>query len=331
MKLLPTLRAWLPAPLLCAAALGAVFAGPAAAQSSYPNKPLRMIVPFAPGGAADIVGRAVADALLHELGQPVVVVNQGGAGTIIGVDMAAKAPPDGYTLLVSGDAATVNTASGRKLPYDLMKDLQPVSLLYSGTQYLLSRVDGPYKTLDDLVRYGRAHPGELKFGSTGIGTSTHMSLESFNAAAGIRAVHVPYRGVAPAMTDLAGGHVDYVIAGSTAAIPAIENKTFRALAVTSRTRSPLTPQVRTLIEQGVQAETGSWYGLFVPAGTPPAIVERLNKATVAALKTDELARRFKSLGGETRATTPAEASAFMRDEIDRFGSLMRKLDIKLTE
>ena len=226
------------------------------AAESYPTKPLRLIVPFAPGGAADILARVVGEYLQRDLGRPIVILNREGAGTIIGVDAAAKATPDGYTLLISGDAATINTASGRPLPYDLMRDLRPVSLIYAGTQFVLVNAkDNRFNSMQDLVKHAKANPGTLKFGTSGVATSTHLSTESINAAAGIKAVHVPYRGVAPAMTNLMGAHVDYVIAGSTAAIPPVQNHQFKALAVTGRTRSPSLPQVPTLIEQGVPVGT----------------------------------------------------------------------------
>jgi tripartite-type tricarboxylate transporter receptor subunit TctC len=313
-----------------AAAVGFGVVPAATAADSYPAHPLRLIVPFAPGGAADILARIVGDHLQRQLGQPVVVLNKDGAGTIVGVDFAAKSAPDGYTLLISGDAATINTASGRQLPYDLMKDLKPVSLLYAGTQFVLVNKDSPYKSFNDLVAYGKAHPGDLKFGSTGIGTSTHLSTESINAAAGISAIHVPYRGVAPAMTALMAGEVDYIVAGSTAAIPAIRNGTHRALAITSRARSPSVPGVPTLREQGIPVETGSWYGILVPAATPEAIVQRLHDAIAVVLSSPDVEQKLHSLGGEPRPMSPADATAFMRDEIDAFRALMHKLNLKLT-
>lgn len=298
----------------------------------YPSKPLRLIVPFAPGGAADILARVVGEHLQRELGKPVVIVNREGAGTIIGVEAAAKATPDGYTLLISGDAATINSASGRPLPYDLMRDLKPISLIYSGTQFLLANgKDSRFNSLRDLVQYAKANPGTLKFGSSGVATSTHLSAEAVNVAAGIKATHVPYRGIAPAMTNLAGGHIDYAIVGSTAAIPVVQNGQFKALATTGRARSQALPNVPTLIEQGVHTDTGSWYGLFVPSGTPPAILKRLSAVMMVVLKSAEVADRLKSLGGEPRPTSPEQATDFIRDEIKKSGALMRKLDIKITD
>lgn len=319
--------------LACAAAvlLPLVLAVPSQAQGNdpFPSKPLRLVVPFAPGGAADVIGRSVAEQLQHELGQPVVVVNRDGAGTIVGVNYVAKSPADGYTLLLSGDAATINAASGRALPYDLLRDLTPISVLFSGAQVLLVSKDSPFKTLQDMVAYAHAHPGKLRYGSSGIGTSIHMSEASFNAAANIDALHVPYRGVAPAITDLMGGQVDYVIAGSSLATQAIQNGQLRALAITTDKRSPFLPEIPTAKEQGVDVETMGWYGLFVPAATPPAAIARLSAATLAALKSPDLSERFKSIGGEALGMSPEQADAFVKAQIRKFSELMRRLDIKL--
>jgi tripartite-type tricarboxylate transporter receptor subunit TctC len=295
----------------------------------YPSKPLRLIVPFAPGGSADVIGRAVGEQLQHELGESVLIINRDGAGTIVGVNYATHSAPDGYTLLLSGDAATINTASGRTLPYDFTKDLQPVSILFTGPQVLLVNKASPFKTLTDLVNNARANPGRLKYGSSGVGTSVHLSLEAFNAAAGIKGVHVPYRGVAPAITDLMGGQIDYVIAGLSYALPAIKGGSLKALAITSDKRSPLMPDLPTAKEQGVNVLTAGWYGLFVPEGTPPQIIDKLNAATQTALKSPQLTKRFNALGGEARGSTPAQAGAFVEAEIHKFSTLMQTLDIKL--
>jgi tripartite-type tricarboxylate transporter receptor subunit TctC len=299
---------------------------------AYPTKPLRLIVPFAPGGAADILARVVAEQLQRELGKPIVLVNREGAGTIIGVDAAAKSTPDGYTLLFSGDAATINTASGRALPYDLMRDLKPITLVFSSAQFVVvGAKDTRFNSMQDLVKYAKAHPDTLKFGTSGVATSTHLSTETINAAAGIKAIHVPFKGIAPALNNVQGGHVDYAVAGSSATVPAVNGGQLKALAVTSRTRSPVLPQVPTLIEQGVNAETASWYGVLVPAGTPSQIVKRLHADLMTALKAPEVLERFKALGGEPRSTTPEQASDFMREEIRRYAALMRKLGIKVTD
>ena len=307
-------------------------AAAAPAAESYPARPLRLIVPFSPGGAADVLARVVSEHLMRDLGKPIVIVNREGAGTIIGVEAAAKATPDGYTLLLSGDAATINTASGRPLPYDLMKELRPITIVFSGAQFVLVNAkDTRFNGMQDFVKYAKANPGTLKYGTSGVATATHLSSETINAAAGIKAVHVPYRGVAPAMTNLQGGHVDYVVAGSSAAVPAVQSGQLKALAVTSRTRSQALPQVPTLVDQGVQAETGSWYGLLVPAGTPPEIVRRLHTGMMNVLKSPEVVERLKALGGESRPMSPEQAADFMRGEIKKFTAIMRKLDIKITD
>lgn len=302
---------------------------PTYASDTYPDQPIRMVVPFAAGGAADAIGRSVAEQLQKVLGESVIVVNRGGAGTIIGVNYVAKAKADGYTVLLSGDAAVINTASGRDLPYDLTKELILVSPLYSGAQYLIVNKDSPYKTLNDLVQRAKEHPGKLKFGSSGIGTSIHLSEETFNAAAGIKAMHVPYRGVAPAMNDLSSGLLDYVIAGSSVAVPAAQGNHLRVLAINSDKRSPQLPDVPTAIEQGVNVETKGWYGLWVPAATPPAVVGRLNAATREALKSPEISEKFQSLGGESRGSSVSVAKTFVANELDRFTKLIRELGLKL--
>ena len=266
-----------------------------------------------------------------ELGQPILIINRDGAGTIIGVNEAAHAAPDGYTLLLSGDAGIINTASGRKLSYDLIKDLAPISIVYSGAQVLMGKRDGPFATLQDLVKHGKANPGKIRYGSTGIGTSTHMSSEIFNQAAGIATIHVPYKGVAPAMNDLAGGHIDYVIGGSTAAIPAIKSGQVRGLALMSRTRSSQIPDLPTAIEQGVNAETGSWYGMYMRAGSPPQAVRRIHELLVKVLATPDVAERYKSLGGEPRSMSQQEFADYTRNEVQKLAKLMKQLNIKLDD
>ena len=300
--------------------------GIASAQAqTYPSRPMRMIVPFAPGGAADIIARSITEPMSRELGQPILIVNRDGAGTVIGLNEAAHASADGYTLLLSGDAGVINAASGRKLPYDLLRDLAPISIVYSGAQVMMGKKDGPFNNLQDMVKYARANPDKLRFGSTGIGTSVHMSSEIFNQAAAIKAVHIPYKGVA------AGGHIEYVIGGSTAAIPAIKNGQFRGLAIMSKQRSPELPDVPTAIEQGINAETGSWYGLFSRAGTPPEIIARLHALLMTTLASPQVTERFRNLGGEPRSMTTEQFRTYLRDETQKLSKLMKQLNIKLDD
>lgn len=318
---------------IAAIALSALGAhGMASAQAqAYPSRPMRVIVPFAPGGAADIIARSVTEPMSRELGQPILIVNRDGAGTVIGLNEAAHASADGYTLLLSGDAGVINAASGRKLPYDLLRDLAPISIVYSGAQVMMGKKDGPFNNLQDMVKYARANPDKLRFGTTGIGTSVHMSSEIFNQAAAIKAVHIPYKGVAPAMNDLAGGHIEYVIGGSTAAIPAIKNGQYRGLAIMSKQRSPELPDVPTAIEQGINAETGSWYGLFTRAGTPPEVLAKLHALLMATLASPQVTERFRNLGGEPRSMTTEQFRTYLRDEIQKLSRLMKQLNIKLDD
>ena len=310
--------------------LSALLMMPVSSQAqAYPSKPIRLVVPFAPGGAADILGRIVADRLQHDLGQPVVIINKEGAGTVIGVDFVAKSVPDGYTLLMGNDAMTINTASGRKLPYDLLKDMAPISLVYSGPQIVLTNKSSPFNQLSDLVSFIKANPNKVSYGTSGIGSSTHLSTAALCEAAGINPTHVAYRGIAPAINDLLGGHVEFLIAGSSSALPLIRAGSAKPLAILSKKRSPLLPTLPTAIEQGVNAESEGWYGVLAPAGTPPEITAKLNATLVAALGTTEFRDRLLALAGEPRGMSEAQFSAFIRAEIQKFSTLMRVHDIQL--
>lgn len=315
---------------VAAAALAAALAAPAALAQTWPTKPVQMVVPFAPGGAADILGRIIAEQLQKEIGQSFIIVNRDGGGTVIGVNAVAKAAPDGYTLLVGNDAATINTASGRKLPYDLVKDLAPVVLVYSGPQILMANRAGPYKSLRDLVAALKTKPaGSIKYGSSGVGSSTHLASASVADATESRPVHAPYRGIAPAINDLIGGHIDFLVAGTSSALPAIRNNQAIGLAILSKTRSPLLPDLPTAAEQGVNVESAGWYGVLAPAATPTDIVNRVNTVLNNGMRTNEFRERLLALAGEPQGGTPAQFAAFIRSEIARFTKLMKDNDIKL--
>lgn len=304
--------------------------GNAALAQAWPSKPIQLIVPFAPGGAADIVGRIVSEQLTKDLGQAVVIINRDGGGTVIGVNAVAKATPDGYTLLMGNDAASINTGSGRKLPYDLLKDLAPVVLVYAGPQVLMANKNGPYKSLKDLVTELKTKPaGAIKYGSSGVGSSTHLASASFADATDTKPIHAPYRGIAPAINDLLGGHIDFLVAGSSSALPLIRANSARPLALLSKTRSPFMPDVPTAIEQGVNVESAGWYGVFAPAATPVEIVNRVNGLLVTAMRGSEFRERLQSLAGVPQGGTPAEFAAFVRSEVLRFSKLMKDNDIKL--
>ncbi|MDP4837873.1 MAG: tripartite tricarboxylate transporter substrate binding protein [Burkholderiales bacterium] len=309
--------------------LSAALIGGLASAQSYPNKPIRLVVPFAPGGAADAIARTLGEYMQNALGQPVIIDNRPGAGTTIGVGSVAKASPDGYTLLLSGDAAAINEASGRKLSYDLRKDLSPVAIVYTGTQFLLVKNDSQFVGVKELVAFGRANPGEIKFGSSGQGTSTHLSAEIILSAAGVKALHVPYKGVAPALNDLMGGIVDFVVVGSSAALPAIKGNRLRPLAVTGTQRISTAPDAPTLIEQGVNVETKSWYGLFAPAQTPKDVLAKLSETVLTAVNDPDLALRFTNLGGSVAKTTPAEATRHVSSEVEKYKAVLAERGINL--
>ncbi len=304
---------------------------PAAEAQLFPNKPLRFIVPFAPGGGASTLARTVGDQLAKEIGQPVLVVNRDGAGTVIGYNEVAKAPADGYSLLLSGNAGAINAASGRDLPYDLQKDLEPVTIIYAGAQVMLGGKDSRFNTLRELVAWGKANPGQVKFGSNGTGSSVHFSSEQFNQAAGIKALHVPYKGANPAMQDLAGGRIDYVIAGSSGAFPAVKSGQFKGLAILSRTRSRQMPDLPTAIEQGVNVETEGWYGIHVRAGAPAQSVRTLHAALMKILGMADMGEKLAAMGGEPRTMSQSEFRTFIQGEIDTLSRLVRILDIKVAD
>jgi tripartite-type tricarboxylate transporter receptor subunit TctC len=302
---------------------------PSLAQN-YPNKPVRLIVPFSAGGPADVLGRLIGEKLQRSLGQTVVVINKDGAGTILGVDMAAKASPDGYTLLLGNVAMTINSGAGKRLPYDLKRDLVPVSLAFTQPLILVVNPAVPLATLRDFIAYAKAHPGKLKYGSSGIGTSIHLTTELFRHAVGIELTHIPYKGAAPALTDLLGGQIDLLFPGITPVVAHVKSGKLRALGLTSRKRSAALPEVPTMIEQGVaNYESTGWYGVLVPAGTPKAIVARLNREIKAVLDLPDLKERLASQGGDPVSSTPEQFAAFIDDELKKWTSVIRAANIQI--
>ena len=302
---------------------------PTAHAQSFPSRPIRVVVPFPTGGPSDILARVLGDVMSKDLGQPFVVINRPGADTILGVDLAAKSPADGYTLLVSGDAGLINTASGRKLPYDLMRDIAPISMIYAGPQVMMIPRDSPFKSLQDLVKHARANPGKVSFASVGVATSVYLNSEIFNQAAGIEALHVPYKGTVQAMTDLTGGRVDYMIGGTSTSIPAIKSGTLRGLALMSKDRSLLLPDVPTAMEQGVKVEFAGWYGLFTTAGAPPEATRKVHESLLKALDSKPVRDSFQGLGGEPRGMPTEQFSAYLQGQMDKLTTLMKRLNIKI--
>jgi tripartite-type tricarboxylate transporter receptor subunit TctC len=294
------------------------------ALAAFPDKPLRVIVPFAPGGGTDAITRSLGIGLSEALGQPVIVDNKPGAGTIIGTDAVAKSAPDGYTLVMATFAHAVNPALQPKLPYDTDKAFAPIALIGVSPNVLVVRADRPYKTVAELVAAAKAKPGSLTFASQGNGTSAHLAGELFKSLAKVNITHVPYRGAGPAMTDLLGGQVDMMFATAAAARPFVSAGKMRALAVTTAHRSPAYADVPTLAESGVPGYAAeSWYGLYAAAGTPKDVIARLNDAVRRAVKADAFVKQTQAEGLAVNVGTPQELDRYVRAEEVRWRKVVK--------
>jgi tripartite-type tricarboxylate transporter receptor subunit TctC len=295
-----------------------------ALAQNWPSRPLRLVIPFAPGGGADIAGRLVAQELSDGLKQPVVVENKTGAGGTIAADNVAKSPADGYSLVlahVGGIAAAPHLY--KTLPFDPIKDLAPVSLVVNGMSVLVVNPELPVKTVEELIAYAKAHPNQLSFSSSGTGTDTHLAGELFKSMTGTTMTHVPYKGGAPAMLDLIAGRVQLSFASVATAIGYIQSGKLRAIAMTGNKRFELLPNVPTIAESGVPGyEINNWYGIFVPAGTPDNIIQRLNAETIKAVRKPELRAKLIAAGLEPVWNTPAEFSAYVRSETVKWGKIV---------
>lgn len=311
------------------AALLAV-AGAAPAQT-YPTRPIRWVVTYPPGGPTDVVARAIGAKLTEAWGQQIVIDNRAGAGGVIGTDIAAKAVPDGYTLLFGTSAGlTINPALNSKLPYDAVKDFAPVSLLVLNPQILVVHPTVPANSVKELVALAKARPGQLNYASVGLGSPNHMGMELLKALTGIDIVHVPYKGTGPAITDLLGGQVQLMFNSMPSVLPLVASGKLKALAVGSAQRSPAVPDIPTVAEAGVPGfENVTWYGMFAPAKTPHDIVVKLNKQVVQILAAPEMVQRLASQGAEPRSSTPEELTKFMRVESERWKKVIKTAGIKV--
>jgi len=304
----------------------------AAAQpaSDYPNKSLRMIVPFAPGGSNDIMARLIAQKFNESMGQPVVVDNRGGASGIIGTDLAAKSPPDGYTLLVMSLTFTVNPSLFRKLPYDTLKDLIPVTLIGSAPLMLVVHPSVPAKSLKEFIAHVQANPGKLNFGSGGPGTTPHLAGEMLKTMAKLQMTHVPYKGGGPALADLMGGQIQLMLENIPSTLPFVKAGKLRALALSGLKRSSLVPDLPTLDEAGLKGyEIVGWNGLFVPAGTPGPIITRLHTETQRALAAPDTQKRLAAMGADGVGNSPGEFGAFVKAEVTKWARIVRESGMKV--
>ena len=302
-----------------------------ATAQPYPAKPVHLIVPFPPGGGNDIVARAMTQQLGPDLGQPVVVDNRPGAGGSVGAELAARAPADGYTLFLAGVGShAVNPNFHRNLPYDPIKDFAPISLVASAPSVLVVNPAVPARTLAEFTAYARANPGKLNYASNGNGSAAQLAAVLYETMADVRMVHVPYKGIAPAMTDLLSGEVQLMFGTVVALVPHIQSGKLRAIAVTSRKRSALLPNVPTLAESGLpEYEAGSWYGILAPAGTPREVIDKLHGGIVRALKQPEVAKRLAAEGAEVIGSTPDEFGAHIKAEVARVASVVRAAGIRV--
>jgi tripartite-type tricarboxylate transporter receptor subunit TctC len=307
----------------------ALYASAACAQA-YPSRPLRLIVPFAPGGAVDIIGRLMADAVSRSLGQPVVVENRPGAGAAIGAEAVARSAPDGYTLLI-GTSSThgVNSAVNPKLSYDPVKDFSPVVLLATAPWMVVVNPSLPVHNPKELIEYAKAHPGQLNFASYGRGSSNHLATELLKARAGIDVVHVPYKGSAPALLDLVAGQVNFMLDTYSTSAPLVEAGKIRLIGVTSSKRVPYAPDVPTVAESGVPGYvTGAFFAIWLPANTPAPIVERLNREFNSALKQDVIKERLLKLGLQPAGGTAQELGRVVVDEVRTWADLVKQQNLK---
>lgn len=294
----------------------------------YPSRPIHMIVPYAAGGSSDVLARLIGERLHQALGQPVIVDNRPGAGSMIGTGALAKSPADGYNLILSDTPLTINPSIYASLPYDLAKDFAPITIIGKAPLVLYTNVDSPVKTLGEFIARAKSQPNSVTIGSGGNGTTPHLMVGILQAATGATFIHVPYKGTAPALTDLAGGQIQGVFSTQATAAPFIQGKKLRALAVSSTKRNADMPDVPTFAEQGINGMViEQWWGVMAPAGLPKPILDRLHAEIVKALQSPEVRARFATLGVEPATNTPQEFGDLIQAETKRWGAAAKTLNL----
>ena len=307
-------------------AAGLGFAAGMAVAQDFPNRAIRMIVPYGPGGITDITARTIAPSMSEDLGQQVVVENRAGGAAIPGFELVAKSKPDGYTIVAATTALAAQPILFRKLPYQAERDFTPVSLVMLSPTILVTHPSLPVRSVKELIALAKARPGALSYGSAGNGSDNHLTAEVFNNAARIDTLHVPYKGGGAVMADLAAGQIGFVFATIPSAHGFIDAGRLRPLAVSGLRRNPAYPDVPTVAESGLPGfNVNAWVGLFGPAGMPAAVTERLHAATVKTLRRPEVAKRLASLGGEVVGGGPAQMAAHLRGEMERWAKLAREV------
>ena len=310
------------------ATLSVAFALHAYGQDAWPTRPVRMILPFPPGGGTDILGRLIAERLSAGIGQPVVTENRGGAGGNVGAEAAARSAPDGYTIVLVAPSLAISPTLYSKINYDPVKDFAPISLVATVPNVMVTQPSLPGQ-LQEFIAFVKAKPGALNFGSGGAGTSNHLAGELFNIVTGARLVHVPYKGVNLAMQDVLTGNVHLVFIGIPAAAPHIKAGKLRALAIVAPQRSSALPEVPTVAEAGLKDfEVTTWYGILAPAGTPQSVVRRLNAELVKVMHAPEMKEKLTATGTEPLTSTPEEFAAYIKREIAKWGDVIRKAGVK---
>lgn len=300
------------------------------AADAYPTRPIRLISPFAPGGGNDIISRTLAAAVSKNIGQAIVVDNRPGANTILAMEILARATPDGYTLLTTSSSQATNATLYTKLPYDSIRDFAPVSMVGMSPLVVAVNPALPIKSVNDLIAAAKARPGSILYPSAGTGNSTHLGGELFAVMAGITLTHVPYKGLGPGLVDLMAGRLQVVFSTAPSAIPHIKTGRLRGLAVTSASRSNLTPQLPTVAESGVPGyEAGSWYGIIAPAGTPRVVVMKLNKEITTVLATAEFREQLMNAGADPAPNTPDEFAAYIKAEITKWARVIKLSGVKV--
>jgi tripartite-type tricarboxylate transporter receptor subunit TctC len=304
---------------------GVALLAPGAHAEGYPARPVTLVVPYPPGGSADILARLVGQKLGERLGQPVVIENKAGAGTAIGAKAVAQSAPDGYTLLLGTVSSQAINPAMNKVGYDPLKDFVPISPLAAIPFVLVANPSLPVRSLPDVIAMAKAQPGKLAYASAGLGTSNHLAGELLASRAKVQLLHVPYKGSAPALTDVVGGQVPLMFDLITTSLPMLQSGKVKALAVTSRTRSALLPDVPTFAESGVpDYEVSAWFGVFAPAGTPQAVVARLNAELTPLLQSADMQKRLRDMGAEPETGTPDAYARYVRDEAHKWGAVVRQ-------